>query len=135
MKLTSQQSYALLEKFGAYIKEICDRCGRGIGPICYTRKGEPGVSCSWECRDGKEAHAPGTCHGCGASLVGLRRGAKFCSDVCRMRSVRKNGKSQTGEIIPNEKLKTKGLQTQLGVSAITTHPAAVEAPERGLAQR
>jgi len=50
MKLTTKQSYELLEKHGCYITEICDKCGRGLGPVRFTRRGESGVWCSWECR-------------------------------------------------------------------------------------
>jgi len=84
MKLTSQQSYELLEKHGSYITEICDRCGKGIGPVRFTRKDDPGVWCSRECRDGKESRATGEkCRGCGAVLEGKRKGAKWCGDNCR----------------------------------------------------
>jgi hypothetical protein len=31
--------------------EICDACGKGIGPVRYTRRGYSGVWCSPECRD------------------------------------------------------------------------------------
>jgi hypothetical protein len=37
MRLTTQQGYALLEKHGSYIREVCDKCGEGIGPVCYAR--------------------------------------------------------------------------------------------------
>jgi uncharacterized Zn finger protein (UPF0148 family) len=67
-----------------YISEVCDRCGTVIGPIRWTIRGEPGVWCSQECRDGIERQAR-TCQGCGVSLLGKRKGALFCSDVCRMR--------------------------------------------------
>src|ERR1700740_3063619 len=84
MELTTQQSYTLLDKYGAYITELCDVCGKGIGPISFTRRGDSGVWCSRECRDGKEAHEPGTCKGCGGRLPeGKRRGATFCDDACR----------------------------------------------------
>lgn len=53
MKLTTAQSYALLEKHGSYITEICDACGKGIGPARYTRRGDSWVWCSKECRDGQ----------------------------------------------------------------------------------
>lgn len=85
MLLTVQQSYELLAKHGCYVTEICDACGNGLGPVRYTRHGETGAWCSCECRDGKDAHAPGTCRGCGISLAGQRKGTKFCSDVCRVR--------------------------------------------------
>jgi len=124
VNLTVQQSYELLSKFGCYIKEVCDKCGKGLGPVRFMRRGDYGVWCSRECRDGKQAHAPGTCIVCGASLVGLRRGAKFCSDVCRMRMSRNNGKSQTSLIIPNEQLKTRHLQRGVKVLAIPGHSGA-----------
>jgi hypothetical protein len=50
MRLTTAQAYKLLANHGSYIKEICDKCGRGIGPVRYTRKGENSVWCSRECR-------------------------------------------------------------------------------------
>jgi hypothetical protein len=50
MRLTSVQARELLAKHGCYITEICDKCGRGIGTVCYTRAGDSGVWCSRECR-------------------------------------------------------------------------------------
>ena len=67
MKLTTVQSY---------------------GPVRFTRKDDPGVWCSRECRGGKNVHAPGTCQSCKGSLAGVRKGAKFCSDTCRSREHR-----------------------------------------------
>ena len=84
MKLTTRQSYELLAKHGCYIKEVCGKCGRGIGPVCFSRKDESGAWCSRECRDGKEARTPGTCRGCGAKLPeDKRRGAFFCDNACK----------------------------------------------------
>ena len=92
MKLTTQQSYALLESHGCYITEICDRCGKGIGPVRFTRYGESGVWCSRECRDGAKAREPGTCRHCKAKLPeSKRRGTAFCDDACRKASQRQNG--------------------------------------------
>jgi len=74
----------LLADRGIYVTEACDRCGQLLGSVRYTRKGESGVWCSRECRDGAEAHAPGTCKTCGAKLPdGKRRGAMYCDDACR----------------------------------------------------
>jgi hypothetical protein len=131
MRLTKQQNYELFEKFGCHIKELCDRCGKGIGPVSYTRAGDTGVWCSRECRDGKETHPPGTCYGCGASLAGLRRGTKHCSEACRKRE---NRKSKTAQISRDEQLKTQDLQTRLEVLAICTHSALPEAPKEVFAQ-
>ena len=95
MHLTGEQSYELLAKHGIYANEACDRCGQILGPVPFTRKGEPGVWCSRECRDGAEAHAPGTCKGCGAKLPeGKRRGSLYCDDACRKLA----GRSRTSEL-------------------------------------
>jgi hypothetical protein len=117
MKLSTEQSYHLLEKHGSYITEVCDACGRGLGPVRFTRRNESGAWCGRECRDGKEAHAPGTCWSCGASLAGLRRGTHFCSDTCRKRE---NRKSQTTQNSRDEQLKTQDLQTRVEVLAVPT---------------
>jgi hypothetical protein len=50
MKLAKAQSYALLAKHGCYISEICDKCGRGLGSVRFTRDGEFSAWCSRECR-------------------------------------------------------------------------------------
>ena len=132
MKLTKAQSYALLEKHSCYASEACDKCGHILGPVRYTRRGESGAWCSRECRDGKEAHAPGTCLTCRASLAGLRRGTKFCSDTCRKRE---NRKSQTLQISRDEELKTQGLQNRLKVSVIPGHSGGLGSLREGSAQR
>src|SRR5215475_9777855 len=85
MKLAMAQKYALLAKHGCFVIEACDKCGRLLGPVRFARQGKSGVWCSRQCRDGKDAHAPGTCQGCGASLNGMKRGTKWCSDTCRKR--------------------------------------------------
>jgi hypothetical protein len=84
MRLTEAQSRELLAKYGAYVNEVCDKCGKILGPIRFTRCGQKGEWCSKGCRDGFE-RKPGTCLGCGVSLRGMRKGAVFCSDVCRKR--------------------------------------------------
>jgi hypothetical protein len=92
MRLTAQQSYELLAKHGCYIKEVCDRCGKGIGPVCYTRAGDSGVWCSRKCRGGANAREPRTCKHCKAKLPeGKRRGTAFCDDACRKASRRDEG--------------------------------------------
>jgi hypothetical protein len=50
MKLTAQQAYELLEKHGVYATEACDKCGKILGAVRYTRKGEVGEWCSSKCR-------------------------------------------------------------------------------------
>jgi hypothetical protein len=106
MKLTARQAYELLEKHGSYITEICDRCGKGIGPVRFTRRDDSGVWCSPECRDGAGKHPPGMCQGCGGSLAGVRKGTKFCSDTCRSREYRASQTTQNSRCTPR---KTKVL--------------------------
>jgi hypothetical protein len=84
MRLSEEQSRALLAKYGAYVTEVCDKCGKILGPIRFTQYGQTGEWCSKRCRDGFE-RKPGTCLGCGVPLNGKRKGAVFCSDVCRKR--------------------------------------------------
>ena len=43
MKLSTQQSYEVLAKHNSYVTEICDQCGRCIGPIRFTRRDATGV--------------------------------------------------------------------------------------------
>jgi hypothetical protein len=50
MRLSIQESRALLERHGCYITAICDKCGRGLGAAIFTRRGESGVWCSPDCR-------------------------------------------------------------------------------------
>ena len=55
MKLTEKQSRELFRRTGNYLKEACDRCGKPLAEVRYTRRGEPGEWCSKICRDGVEA--------------------------------------------------------------------------------
>lgn len=132
MRLTIQQAYELLAKHGVFARECCDRCGQLLGAVRFTRKTDSHVWCSRKCRDGAGAYAPGTCRGCGASLAGLRRGTKHCSDTCRKRE---NRKSQTAKILRDEQLKTKQLQGGVNVSAISGHSASFGDSEGILAHR
>jgi hypothetical protein len=92
------QSRTLLEKHGVYVTEACERCGKILGPIRFTRHGEPGEWCSRECRDGAKAQEPGHCQYCKAKLPqGKRRGAFFCDDACRKASRRQQA-AKTSEL-------------------------------------
>lgn len=86
----------LLEDRGVYVKEICDKCGAIPGAVRFTRKDESGIWCSRECRDGAEAHAPGTCKHCKAKLPeGKRRGAMYCDHACKQGAHRSRMALQT----------------------------------------
>jgi hypothetical protein len=39
MRLTTEQSYAMLERFGCNVKDVCDRCGHVLGTseLCPPR--------------------------------------------------------------------------------------------------
>jgi len=84
MRLTVEQSRKAFADHGCYVTEACDKCGKLLGCIRYTIRGKRGVWCSALCRDGQAAKPIGLCQGCGAPLK-KRRGAKWCSDTCRVR--------------------------------------------------
>ena len=44
----------LLEERGIHVTEACDACGQLLGPVRYTRRGEPGEWCSGKCRGDEE---------------------------------------------------------------------------------
>jgi len=120
MRLTIKQSRRVLWDYSLYVTEACDRCGQILGWVRYTRSGESGTWCSRKCRDGHEASGPGTCHACGASLVGLRRGTRFCSTTCR---TREHKQARTGKISRSRLLKRNDLQARVEVSPVLTHRA------------
>jgi len=55
MRLTAEQRRKALAEHGCYVTEACDRCGKLLGCVRYTRCGEPGECCSEICRDGFKA--------------------------------------------------------------------------------
>ena len=57
MRLTESQSRELLGKYRAYVTEVCDKCGKILGNVRFTRYVEPGEWCSRLCRDGAVAAA------------------------------------------------------------------------------
>src|ERR1700732_980417 len=68
-KKREKRECELFEKRGCYVKEVCDRCGTGIHYANrFSIRGEAGVSCSRECRDGATVREPGTCRHCKARL-------------------------------------------------------------------
>src|SRR6267143_4529617 len=50
MLLAIQKSYELLANYGCFAREICDKCGIVLGAVRFTRRNEPEVYCSRECR-------------------------------------------------------------------------------------
>lgn len=52
MRIAIEQQRALRRERGDCANEACDRCGRILGAVRYTQRGEPGEWCSEVCRDG-----------------------------------------------------------------------------------
>lgn len=91
MQLTRNQQADLRER-GIFASEICDKCGKILGAVRYTRRGEPGEWCSHECRDGiaavQEREARRAGRGCGL----IRR--KYVTVADRMAARRENGRAR-----------------------------------------
>jgi hypothetical protein len=52
MKLSQDRSQKLLQQHGIWMTEACDKCGRLLGSVRWTHRGEPGEWCSAQCCDG-----------------------------------------------------------------------------------
>ena len=50
MQLTIERAHELVASHGVFVRDYCDRCGRLLGAVRYTRRGEAGEWCSRECR-------------------------------------------------------------------------------------
>ena len=85
MRLTAEQQAKVFAEHGVCADEACDSCTRVLAEVRFTRKDRPETYCSLLCRDGV-ARLKGRCDGCGVDLAGKRRGARWCSDTCRMRN-------------------------------------------------
>jgi hypothetical protein len=107
--LPEPQRRELLRSHGMYVSEICDHCGRVLGAVRFTRYGKPGAWCSRLCRDGVDPHS-GVCRNCGVALTGKRKGALFCSDVCRMRQRVQDRLNNAKRRIQNKSLKSTVLE-------------------------
>jgi hypothetical protein len=129
MRLTAEQSYALLEKYGCYITEACDKCGQILGAVRYTRQGQLGEWCSRQCRDGIEAREPKTCKNCKARLPeNKRRGAAFCDDACKQAAHRTKPitqKSGTAKLSVTKTSIYAAFSPAKERACISSHPGAV----------
>ena len=107
MRLTAAE-LAYVRAQGFYITEKCNACGKLLNQTFrYAIAGRPQVYCSAGCRDlvffgesweAKKRSTPGRCVYCGVSLDGKRRGALYCDEVCRKRSVRKSRQNSTAKL-------------------------------------
>jgi hypothetical protein len=50
MKLSAEKAYDLLGKHAVFALEACDKCGRVLGAVRFTRRDDAGEWCSRECR-------------------------------------------------------------------------------------
>jgi len=100
MKLTAEQRAKVLTERGVCANEACDKCGRVLAEVRWTRRDLPETYCSQQCRDGVQP-AKGRCNGCGVELTGKRRGARWCSDTCRMRMKVRDSTNKPKTLIEN----------------------------------
>ncbi len=137
MLLTIRQAYELLAKHGMFAREICDKCGRVLGAVRFTRRGDANVWCNRECRDGAEANAPGTCKHCNATLLsGKRKGSRFCDDACKQAAHRSKPSRQasgTGGLSVTNTSIYAGFSLKKGGAGVPPYPAIFaprNAPDR-----
>jgi hypothetical protein len=111
---------------GVYVTEACDRCGKLLGPVRFTFRGEVGAWCSKVCRDGN-AHDSNSCRACGTPLGGKRRDAAFCSDRCRKRE---SARVQDSQIIAETHTQNKAL---IGAILVSGYPHSRKAQDAVIA--
>ncbi len=46
MRLSEEQSREVSQKHGVYVSEACDKCGKILGPVRFTRSGQSGEWCN-----------------------------------------------------------------------------------------
>jgi hypothetical protein len=100
MRLTAEQQAKVLAGYGVWVKEACDRCTKLLAEVRWTRKDLPETYCSQFCRDGID-QVKGRCDSCGVELGGKRRGARWCSDACRMRKKVRDSANKPKTLIQN----------------------------------
>ena len=105
VRLNAEQQKKAFEKYGVWLNEACDKCGKLLAEVRYTRKDRPETYCSRLCRDGVD-RMKGRCDGCGVDLSEKRRGARWCSDACRMRKKVKDSPNNPKRPIQNIELTT-----------------------------
>lgn len=133
MKLTEEQSRELFRRTGNYLKEACDRCGKPLAEVRYTRRGEPGEWCSAECRDGVAVSAPTLkaaakkCLECGVPLHGKRSDSEFCSRTHLMRHRRRTQTGQNCENSGNTPIGKQGLMDDQNSGPMNTLTPSTQA--------
>ncbi len=131
MRLTAEQRARVFTEHGVCANEACDRCRKVLAEISWTRKDMPETYCSRLCRDGVE-RLMGRCDGCGIDLAGKRRGARWCSDTCRMRNRVKD--SANNPKTYTQKIGLTGTEIDLGYNPTRT-ALFTDNPKRNRPQR
>jgi hypothetical protein len=131
MRLTAEQQTRVFTEHGVCANEACDRCRKVLAEISWTRKDMPETYCSRLCRDGVE-RLKGLCDGCGIDLAGKRRGARWCSDTCRMRNRVKD--SANNPKTYTQKIGLTGTEIDLGYNPTRT-ALFTDNPKRNRSQR
>jgi len=133
MHLTGQQIRELLEKYGAFVNSVCDKCGLILGPVRFTRQGESGEWCSRECRGDSPRHR-------------IRKGGrprKYQTEAARQRAERlqniERQKAFRRRVRRNAKpscsiAKTNNLQTQKTPLSRYPLPERIGGPREGKGQ-
>ncbi len=96
MMLTAEQQASVFEAHGVCVNEACDKCGKVLAEVRWTRKDMPEACCSRLCRDNKASKpvTEGKCRHCGLKLPsGQRKRARYCDRTCRQNAylARKSG--------------------------------------------
>lgn len=102
--------------------EHCSLCGKvialdseGNGPYRFTRKDEPEVFCTRQCRASffeAPLWQPGRCTECGAKLENRNKNTQFCGNACRVRFNR----AKKGE---HTHRKQRTYRSENGLSSVT----------------
>lgn len=82
MKLSAEQRKYLRDERDIVANEACDTCGKVLGCVRFTRRGEPGEWCSRQCRDGRAQ----------AATLEVRRAGrprKYADDAEKQRAYRR----------------------------------------------
>jgi hypothetical protein len=131
MRLTAEQRARVFTEHGVCANEACDRCRKVLAEVSWTRKNMSEAYCSRLCRDGVE-RLKGLCDGCGVDLAGKRRGARWCSDTCRMRKRIKD--SAINPKTYTQKIGLTGTDIDLGYDP-TKKARFIDNPKRNRPQR
>jgi hypothetical protein len=83
MRLTVELQVKAREKYGVCVNEACDRCGKLLAEVRWTRRDQPETYCSKMCRDNKPV-GPANCLHCKLPLPSDHSPlSRYCDRTCR----------------------------------------------------